>query len=162
MRLQLTLEINTMLISITFSTRYLLYQSFILRWANQTRLWVMTTAKCREVGSWPLLKKGRTTQNKNPRFKKKFKSIKQRIFLEAFVCILSPNLASILGKVWSLMGFWPLVCPNSVFLLVFRKTPSFWVKVRCQIFQNIHPRPLQQIQALIWYWSILNNNKMFN
>ena len=36
---------------------------------------IMTTAECREPGSCPLLKKGKITQNLNPKNKKYFKSV---------------------------------------------------------------------------------------
>ena len=35
----------------------------------------MTTAEYRETGSWPLLKKGKTTQNEKQKNQEKFKSI---------------------------------------------------------------------------------------
>ena len=75
--------------------------------------------------------------------------------------MLSPNLATILGKLCSITRLWPLFNPNTwQFLPVFRKTPCFWVKLGSQIFQDIRSCHAGTLLNAPWSSFLPNTNTL--
>ena len=97
----------------------------------------MTTARCIEQGSCPLLRKGKTTQNenKNVAYFNTISIMKQRLLL-GFLDMLSPNPTSVFGLFLIVQEVLVIFLSKiMIFLLqVTCKTPSFWVKLSSQSF----------------------------